>query len=44
MVGSSSCERKTWQGKMDHSRDCIAEKGMPKPRPGGWVTTRKMKL
>jgi hypothetical protein len=35
MMGSSSCARKPWQGKMDHPRDCIAEKGMPEPGPGG---------
>jgi hypothetical protein len=35
MVGSSSYVRKPCQGKMDHSRDCIAEKGIPEPGPGG---------
>jgi hypothetical protein len=35
MMGSSSCVRKPWQGKMDHPRDCITEKGMPEPGPGG---------
>jgi hypothetical protein len=35
MVGSSSCVRKTWLGKMYRPRDYIAVKGMPEPRPGG---------
>jgi hypothetical protein len=35
MVGTSSCARKPWQGKMDHPRDCIEEKGMLEPRHGG---------
>jgi hypothetical protein len=30
-----SCVRNPWQGKMDHPRNCIAEKGMLEPGPGG---------
>jgi hypothetical protein len=43
MMGSSSYARKPWQGKMDHPRDYIAEKGMHESRPRGCVTTRKMR-
>jgi hypothetical protein len=27
--------RNYWKCNMDHLRDCIVEKGMPKPGPGG---------
>jgi hypothetical protein len=32
---NSFCARKSWQGKMDHPRDCIAENAMLEPGPGG---------
>jgi hypothetical protein len=35
MMGSYSCVRQPWKGKMDHSWDCIEEKGMPEPGPKG---------